>query len=822
MNRMKQIILFLLHFTALCCYSQTFVLSGKITDQNEPLPFATIMVKGTTFGTNSNINGEYALKLPPGSYEIVYQYVGYSKRTEKVELNQDRTQNITLNADGVALKEVEIKAGEDPAYPIIRKAIKKRKYHLNQVSAYTCKAYIKGLQRINQLPKSLGKLVKLSGGNASDTADMKGVVYLSESESKYHFRRPDDEKEIMFSSKVSGDNKAFSFNQLSDMKVNFYSNLVELGNLSDRPFTSPINENAFLYYRFYLLGTITGEGKVINKIKVVPKRKTDPCFRGIIYIQDSTWRITSVDLMLTKDAKIDFVDTLLIKQLHAPVLGDSVWMPVTLHFNFGFKAFGFKGDGYFNANIKEYDLQPLFPKKFFKNEVLKVEEDANKKDSVYWTTNRAVPLTHEETMDYRRKDSIEKLRGTDRYKDSVDKKHNKFEFSDLFSGYTYRNSKKKLSISLPGIVTNGVQYNTVEGLNLSYRFSITKSYEDHSFFSINGKSRYGFSNKLWGGELGANYWFKPEKFSRIGINFKSIVEQYNEQDPISPLINTSYTLLRNENFMKLYKETAASCYYFTELVNGVYFNPVIKYAERAPLRNTTDLLLIDDEKKWFTSNDPQHPYTHDSLFSVNNALTAEVTFSFRFKQKYYTLPHEKIVSGSKYPRLSVSYKKAFPYLNAKADYDLASASISDAIKLGLFGHLDYRVKGGYFLNTRKLYFMDYKHFLGNQTYFNTNDYLSSFRLLPYYSYSADQWFAEAHAEHHFNRFIINKIPLLKKLDVQEVVGGHFMASNKLDYYYEINFGIEKLFKVIRIDYVLGYAPEAKLRQGFTIGINMEF
>ncbi|MCC6373005.1 MAG: carboxypeptidase-like regulatory domain-containing protein [Bacteroidia bacterium] len=803
-------------------YSQSYVLSGKISGDKEALPFATIMVKGTTMGTNSNANGLYTLKLNAGVYEIVYQYIGFTKKTIRVDLNGDKQLNVELIAEGVSLKEVEIKAGEDPSYPIIRKAIKKRKYYLNQVDAYTCKAYIKGLQRINSLPKNLKSLIKISGGDLSDTADMKGVVYLSESESKYHFRKPDDEKEIMFSSKVSGDNKSFSFNQLSDMKMNFYNNLVEISNLSDRPFTSPIHDNAFLFYKFYLLGTITGDGKTINKIKVVPKRKTDPCFNGIIYIQDSTWRITGADLMLTKDAKIDFVDTLYIKQLFSPVLGDSIWMPVTLNFGFDFKAFGFKGKGFFNANIKEYDLAPVYPKKFFKNEVLKVEEGANKKDSLYWETNRAVPLTQEEVNDYRQKDSIAKVRGTDRYKDSVDKKNNRFKFNDAFMGYTYNNSKKNLSISLPGIITNGVQYNTVEGLNLSYRFSINKSYEDYRRYSIYGRSRYGFSNKLWGGELGFNYLIKPEKFRSFGVKLKSIAEQYNQMDPISPLINSLYTLLLNKNYMKIFRETGVEANYYSELVNGVYLSSIVRYMQRDPLKNTTNLLLIDDKHLLFTSNDPRHSFNHDSLFSTNRALTAEITFQIRFKQKYYTMPHQKIISGSKYPKLNVTYKRAFPVLGTSADYDLLSASLNDDIKLGLFGKFSYRLRGGGFLDTKKLYFMDFKYFLGNQTIFNTNDYLSSFRLLPYYIFSADRWFGEAHGEHHFNGFIINKIPLIKKLKVQEVVGAHFLTSNKLDYYYELNFGLEKIFKVIRIDYVLGYAPNTKLNQGFTVGINTSF
>ena len=207
-------------------------------------------------------------------------------------------------------------------------------------------------------------------------------------------------------------------------------------------------------------------------------------------------------------------------------------------------------------------------------------------------------------------------------------------------------------------------------------------------------------------------------------------------------------------------------------------------------------------------------------FLTNNAFTAEFTFQIQFKQKYYTLPHQKIISGSKFPKLTIGYKKAIPVLGADANFDLLNASVSDEVKLGLFGKFSYRLKGGGFLSAKKLYFMDFKHFIGNQTTVNTSDYLNSFRLLPYYTYSTDRWFTEAHAEHHFNGFIINKIPLLKKLKVQEVIGGHFLSNNKVNYYYEVNFGIEKIFKVLRIDYVLGYTANAKLKQGFTFGINM--
>lgn len=816
--RHKLTLVSILSFFIQTYFAQQYTLSGKVTSSGENLPFATIYLKGTTKGVNSNDDGNYSLKLEKGKYIVVFQYLGYSKQEIEVNLTENKTLNVNLKSDGIALQEIIVKAGEDPAYPIIRKAIKKRKKHSDEVNEYSCQSYIKGLQRLISLPEKFKKLIKITSGEKIDSS-MFGVIYLSESESNYYFKNPDKEKEIMFSSRVSGESKSFSFNHLSQMKFNFYENLIPIKGISDRPFVSPLNGNAFLYYKFRLLGTISEDGKLFNKIEVIPKRKTDPCFSGILYIQENSWRITGVDLKLTKDNKINFVDTLSIKQLHAPIAGDSIWMPINHNFSFYFKFFGIAGDGYFNAIVKNYNLKPNFKEDFFTNEIFIVEEGANKKDSNYWNINRPAPLTTEENKDYRKKDSTEKIEETDRFKDSVDHKRNKLRAPDIFLGYTYKKTKDRITVSIPGIITNGIQYNTVEGLNLSYIFSVDKEYENLKAHRFSGKIRYGVSNYLWGGEVGYNYFYNPKKFSRIGIKVKSIAEQYNQLDPISPLVNSLYSLFLNENFMKVFKETGVESSYFTEVRNGIFFSSLVKYVERDALKNTSNLLIVDDKTKLFTSNDPKNGFNHDSLFKTNNAFTAEITLSFRFKQKYVTLPNQKIVTGTKYPKLSVSYKKAFPVLNTTADYDLASAMIYDELNLGLFGRLGFRLKGGGFVNTKKLLFMDFKYFLGNQTLFNTNDYLSSFRLLPYYTFSADQWFSEAHAEHHFNGFIINKIPIFKQLKIQEVVGGHLLMSNRLQQYYEINFGFENIFRVLRIDYVLGYGINNKVNSGFTIGIN---
>jgi hypothetical protein len=372
------------------------------------------------------------------------------------------------------------------------------------------------------------------------------------------------------------------------------------------------------------------------------------------------------------------------------------------------------------------------------------------------------------------------------------------------------------------LLTSGVQFNTVEGLNLSMNGTYAKEFEDYRNFSIHGGVRYGFANYLWGGKLGFYYLQKPEKFQRFNFTFQSIVQQFNSNNPISESMNSLYSIYAKDNYMKLYRKTSAQVYFRRELINGIYLSSNIEYAIRDPLRNHSDFAFHYANGRTYTSNDAQHPKTDDSAFKSNNALVLDVYLTFKIKQKYYTVPHRKIISGSKYPAMSLRYRKAIPGLNTYANYDLISAYVEDDIHLGLVGTFSYRLNAGYFLNNRAMSFMDYKHFNGNQTLLANPDYLNSFKLLPYYLYSTNTWYAEAHAEHHFNGFIFNKIPLLKKMKIQEVVGGHLLYTDKVSHYYEVNFGIEKIFQVVRVDYVLGYGPLNKFNQGFLIGLGINF
>lgn len=804
-------LLFVLFFIAGNCLFAVNI-HGIITDEKkEPVPFANVYLKGTTRGTTSNLQGAYTLDLAPGKYEIVFKLIGYKLHVEEVTVSDvSQVINVQLAPESFELKETVIKAdGEDPAYAVIRQAQKKRKFYLDQVNAYSCDVYIKGEQRVLKTPK---KIMGVEVDPQNDIDSTTGIVYLSESVSKFNFKQPAKIREEMISSKVSGDNKAFSYNQASDMLFNFYENILEVPSLSERGFISPIANTAMLNYKYKLLGTFFEDGQMINKIQVIPKRKNDPVFSGIINIMENSWRIHSIALVLTKDAQIDFVDTLKINIMYIPVEKE-IWLPFTTKFVFNFGILGIEGDGMYVGVNSNYIIDPDFPKNFFSNEVMKVNDDANKKDSSYWETNRPVPLTTEEANDYRKRDSLAKIRNTKPYMDSTDRKANKFKLMNLASGYNHINTFKKQSWGFSAPLT-GIEFNTVQGFNASMKFHFNKNYENNKAYYLGCNLGYAFSGEDVFGGINGTYYYKPKKFASISASGGREYTQFNNSNPILPIINSLYSLLNEQNFMKLYLKNYGRIGHSSELVNGLYFTPSLEYAQRIPLINTTGLTWVKSNYN-YTSNDPQHPDSTGYSFHSNNSLSVDIRFRYVFKQKYYTSPNRKMVMDSKYPAVLVNYKKGIHAAGSDVDYDLLTLGLSGDLNLKRFGNSSYSFTAGSFLNNRKMYFMDWYHFNGNQTLFSTFA-SNSFELLDYYSASTNKQFLEGHFEHNFEGLFLNKIPLLKLLMLREIVRVNALTSDGKNTYAEFSVGVQRLG--FQACFATGYSNQKKVSSGIRVGI----
>ena len=857
--------------------SRAGVIKGKVSGANkEGLAFANVAVRGAATSTGANEQGEFQLRLPAGQYELVFQYVGYRPQLQPVRvLGGDTvlTVNVTLQPESYNLGEVVVKSTDrDPAYAIIQQAQQWRAYHRREVAAYRARVYIKSLGRINETPEKIMGLFKLG-------PDIKkGIFYLSESLSDISFAQPNVVKERMLSSRVSGDSRGISFNRASAARnLGFYENLIKPG-FSERGFVSPIAANAMLFYKYELVGSTPQGGVVVHKIRVLPRRRTDPVFSGFVYIVDGSWRIHSVDLTLDQDAQIDYVDELHIAQQYAPAPGNAnVWLIQSQQIRANLSGLGFKGSGYITAVLSNYaNVVPTYPtppaakappvvaearenapvgqetaaqirkrkpdlrglsaqvrkqvkktqRDSLKNdpfarmprgEVQLVEKGVNERDSAYWDQVRPVPLTAEELKDYQVKDSTEVIRKSRPYQDSLDQKRNEFEPINLaIGGYTHVNTFKKQSVTvLP--LAQVFQYNTVEGAVLNAQAVFTQRSDDRRFFTLTPTLRYGFSSRELNPSLTAAWQLHPAKSKQFSLVAGRTVENFDRNSQLTPAINTFYTLYLNRNYAKLYRRDGAELSYLTEPVNGLNLRASAGYFDRHELFNTTDRLLNDVRGRAFTPNLPVSEELPNTRFGRSQVLTLGLSLDYKPGQRYISRPDGKFNLGSKWPTFNVQGRLAVPsVLGADVRYLLLQAGVRDNVPLGLLGTSNFRVTlGGFVGRQQGLTFADYRHFSGNQTVLAGN--FSNFQLLDYYRFSTNNGYFDAHYDHHFNGFFLNNIPLLRKLKWQEVASLNYLATAQAGHYVEVGAGIEHILKVLRVDFYTALQSGERLGTGVRVG-----
>ncbi len=805
---------------------------GTVFNSNgDLLPFASISLKGTTKGTSANDKAKYALTVAPGSYTIVCQNLGYTSAEKKVTVANDMELSFVLSEQKLSMETVVIKnGGEDPAYEIIRNAIKKRNYYANQVKEFTCNIYGKDVVKLKTLPKKiLGRKIpdsdrKEMGLDSTGT----GIIYLSESLSKVSVQQPDKLKLEVMSSRVSGSG-SFGFNFPSF--ISLYNNNVKIftERFNPRGFISPIADGALNFYRFKYMGTFIENGRSTSTIKVTPKRKFEPLFTGFINIVEDEWSIHSFDLTLTKTAQLEIMDTLQITQLHVPV--DNTIRRVKnqlLHFNF--KQLGIEAGGNFLTVYSDYNVTPKFSRKYFDNIVIKYDTGVNKKTVAYWDSARVVPLENDEDLDYKKKDSIY-LQNKDsllsrRSIDSLNKNQPKIKPFDIFLNGVRRShysKTKTISWGIDPLITNA-EYNPAEGAVVNLNGYISKfGRNSRSGVSFRPSVRYGFNNTHFNPQASLTFFTREQdstttKLKRYSIAFSGgkRVSEFNKEGNFPPLRNTISTLFYGKNYLKTYENYFGSIAYSRRFESGLRLLVYGLFENRIPLNNTTNFTIYKSDSNKITPNFPSERIA--SQFLQHKALIAGFSVSFKPGQRFIQFPTYKVAIGSKYPTFTLNYSKGINnVLNSDVDFDKWRFSIQDDKNLKLAGTFKYKLGVGGFLNSKKVFIQDFQHFNGNRV-ISASEYVNSFQLASYYGNSTTETFYSfGHVEHHFNGLFTNKIPLFRKLNWNLVAGSNAFYVNKNNNYMEVFGGLENIFKIFRVDAVVGYDKNNKVSTGLRIG-----
>jgi hypothetical protein len=476
---MRHLFLLILILCSISAVSTGQILKGKITNQSgEPVQYATVYIQQLRQGTTTNSKGDYEIKIPEGKYQVTFQSLGFSPVISEIDFSGQKSivRNVILQMQYYQIPEVRISAtGEDPAYSVMRKAIGMAPYYLNNVSYYKAEVYLKGNLLINKIPKLLQKSLKMEQNNrgTSVSAGRKqtgkertlkaGDSFLMESFNEIEFTAPEKYFQKVISVNSTFPEQGNTISPMSFIQASFYQPvLAEIA-------ISPLSPQAFSYYTFKFLGSTPEANFTINKIQVIPKRKSQQVFDGTIYIIEDLWCLQSVDL-----TNENLLGKIRIQQLYIPVK-DDIWLPMSHTFEINIGIMGLKADAGYGASVKYLEVKPNLvlqrpieistdytgktqivvknpesepskgkkqiekilekdelsnrdmaklsrlmdkeseksrPDSIRKNLEIKdntihvVEKDANKKDSTYWAEIRPIPLSDIDIRAIRTRDSI--------------------------------------------------------------------------------------------------------------------------------------------------------------------------------------------------------------------------------------------------------------------------------------------------------------------------------------------------------------------------------------------------------------------------------
>ncbi|GAB3961926.1 DUF5686 and carboxypeptidase regulatory-like domain-containing protein [Spirosoma harenae] len=500
--------------------------------------------------------------------------------------------------------------------------------------------------------------------------------------------------------------------------------------------------------------------------------------------------------------------------------------------------------------VKEYEKQEKQARKERKEDVTVVRNDsmvvdsmARKRSNAFWDSLRSVPLTTAEIKSYNKADSLgltrqiktpAELKADSARRDSIQKKKapKKFSLGQLLVGNTWR-LNKQTSLIYTSPLTR-IEYNTVEGysiegaLNLRYRRKIDSVNRFTQIplgeWNLGGTGRYQFGRKQFVGYGQATYQYKTTK---VGVSGGRYLYQLNPDNPISPFLNSLTTLLFEQNLMKLYqKDFLNFSVSASPFQNRVNLSGSLEYANRTELANYREDLTpwFNWRNRAYTSNRPDNAEVQTTSFPTHNALVLNLTASARLGTTEYTIRNGRRIArrNNDAPLLTLNYRKGM----ADVDYDFAQATISHAFETGIRSRLNYQLSAGTFFTDRQVYFPDFKHFAGNEFFFQQGDVVSTYRLLPYYQYSTGRRFAEAHVLAEFRKFFVTQLTLVRLLGLKENLFVHYLYTPASKNYTEIGYGLDGLipqvFPFFRVEVISQWQDAKYQGLGFRIGTTLKF
>ncbi|KIO76852.1 membrane protein [Pedobacter lusitanus] len=805
--------------------AQSTEISGVITNIKDrtPIPYVTVLFKGSKIVTKTDANGKYTISTTEGYSQLQVEYVGFKTRYLPIIPGKVQVLNIKLQEESQNLNEVNISSNkkapyrnkDNPAVELIRKVIEHKP--MNRLESAKNVEY----QQYDWMQFSLSNLSEKFKNkkifrkyqflfDQQDSSEIGGKnimpIYLRERLSKNYYRKDPEktkviilaDKHVNFDQGLVDNNAIGNYFERMYADVNIYDNNIIFTNSQ---FLSPIADGAPAFYKFFITDTIKTSKPALIELSFVPRNKNALLFEGKIYItMDGRYAVQNALLKTGKGVNINFIRALEVKlNFEQDSLGKFHLSKSHLLMDFGVGADGGRGfKGERTVIIKDYKTNVVQPDILYKGESMVVDPQAENRSDQFWAQNRLDTLANEKVKIYHNMDSLGKMKSFKRMMDVA---------SFLFIGY------KKYGPVEVGPIYTFYSFNSLEGFRLRFGGRTTTDFSKRFYFDT--YAAYGFKDERWKGYLSGAYAFNNKSIYTFPQSFIRASFQRDVDIPGDGAKN----IIPEDNFVSSFKRGESNQFLYSD-----YYR--VQYMQEYSNHFSFNLGF----KKWTQTAAGSlvfDSYKDNQIVRTDRVTSSELSLDLRYA------PHERFYQGKtfrerlieKYPVFNLNYAVGVKGLfSGQYNYQNIMGTIDKRFYLSQFGRSDLRLEGGYIVGKVPFPLLDIHR--ANQSYsYQTYAY----NLMNFMEFVSDHY-VSLNIDHNFNGLILNRIPLIKKLKLREYItfkglyGGlrkendpnqdpallQFPVNGdgvKTTYslgklpYIEGSVGIGNIFKVVRLDLV---------------------
>lgn len=783
------------------------------SETGEPLPFSNVFVRATLIGTQTDLDGRFAVTVPAAYDTLRFSAMGYGDKYLVLSQVKGRldTLVVKMRPDNIAIDEVVIRPDDAPRR--LLKAVianKKRNDPTNhdraQYEKYTRWEY--SLANISDRSAEKGLILRgasnLMKVSAEDSTRYL-PVYFSETLSQNETQRdPSKSRTTVVADRTRGIDvfkqyEISGFSNAMDNEVNFYDDVVKMLGVG---FVSPIASDCFMYYDFFITDSVMTAGPSfeptdsvkVYKVKFRPKNRGDKVFEGTMDIETRYFSPLRISADMPKGTNINFVKKLKINSSFQ-LVGDTIpffgtndmevhidYMPV----NSEKKRLEILCKMYNSQSRVQLDVpEPLeLSKKALSIETIK-EDGYKQRDDEFWDNRRHGEMSEEDKEATQSIDSLNNVRSV-----------------KLFNHIAKAAMTGYVDVGKYEIGSIGEMFNTnkIEGLHLGFGARTSKEISERWVFS--GIVGYGFKNSKPTYGAGVGYRFKGPMRRTFDIDYTHRLMKIGEDENILYLYENMLSTSETNIIAQLFKREEIDELYYNHKVRLRYNNEWL-----TGFQTTLQFIAQRQESpKYYPftqGGEPIDCVSHQEL-SLDFRLSWREKFIDDGLQRiymttYFPIVHFTVAGGavqagsqrSTYARLHSTLKHCFYIGQTKL-----AVALEDGI---YFGTLPYST-----LNIAR----------GNKTY---GFYRYDFNLMNYLEFVCDKY-VYLHADYQLDGLLFHKLPAVHKLGLREVVGAKVMYGGlskrherMLDLpegvggptkpYVELNAGIDNIFRFFRVDAV---------------------